>query len=102
MFLLGYSTFVANVWALLRLIQHKKTRAMALGVSNSVQNGSYFISNLIIAAVLDSGARSPDSYLGVSQLMMIFIAASIVIQYLWACKEGKKLNFKKRKTTTQD
>jgi MFS family permease len=93
LFLIGYSTFVANIWAMLRLIQHKSTRAMALGVSNSVQNGSYFLSNLLVAGVLDAGARSSDSYIQVSQLMALLNAASIVTQVAWGCsREGHKLN----------
>ena len=98
LFLIGYSTFVANVWAMLRLIQHKHTRAMALGVSNSVQNGSYFLSNLLIAGVLDAGARSPESYVQVSLLMALLNGLSVLTQVVWGCKEGQRLNFKKRKT----
>ena len=75
---------------------------MALGVSNSVQNGSYFISNLMIASILDSGSRSPDSYLAVSQLMIAFNGGSLLIQMAWGCKEGERLNFKKRKSAKTD
>lgn len=98
LFLIGYFTFVANVWAMLRLIQHKHTRAMALGVSNSVQNGSYFLANLLIAGVLDAGARSPESYVQVSLLMAMLNGISVLTQVVWGCKEGQRLNFKKRKT----
>ena len=101
LFLIGYSTFAANVWAMLRLIQHKHTRAMALGVSNSVQNGSYLLSNLMIAGVLDAGARSPESYVQVSLMMAVLNGVSVLTQVVWGCKEGHRLNFKKRKTAHQ-
>ncbi len=97
LFLIGYSTFIANFWAMLRLIQHKHTRAMALGVANSVQNGSYLLSNLLIAGVLDAGARSPESYVQVSLLMAMLNGMSVLTQVAWGCKEGHRLNFKKRK-----